>query len=259
MCGGNVTFDGWSEITARGVCWSTSPNPTINDSKTTDGSGIGSFTSNITGLADGTTYYVRAYATNSKGTAYGEEKSFTTLLSINGYDWVDLGLPSGLKWATCNVGATTPEGYGNYYAWGETTTKASYDQSNSVTYNQEISDFSGNATYDAARANWGSTWRMPTKAEIEELINNCTWTWTTQNGVNGYRVIGSNGNSIFLPAAGCYSAASPSDVGGYGNYWSSTPYESNTGIAYGLRFYSSSFDVDWDRRSRGRTVRPVSN
>ena len=259
MCGGNVTFDGWSEITARGVCWSTSPNPTINDSKTTDGSGIGSFTSNITGLADGTTYYVRAYATNSKGTAYGEEKSFTTLLSINGYDWVDLGLPSGLKWATCNVGATTPEGYGNYYAWGETTTKASYDQSNSVTYNQEISDFSGNATYDAARANWGSTWRMPTKAEIEELINNCTWTWTTQNGVNGYRVIGSNGNRIFLPAAGCYSAASPSDVGGYGNYWSSTPYESNTGIAYGLRFYSSSFDVDWDRRSRGRTVRPVSN
>ena len=258
MCGGNVTFDGWSEITARGVCWSTSPNPTINDSKTTDGSGIGSFTSNITGLADGTTYYVRAYATNSKGTAYGEEKSFTTLLSINGYDWVDLGLPSGLKWATCNVGATTPEGYGNFYAWGETTTKTSYDQSNSVTYGQQISDFSGNATYDAARANWGSTWRMPTKAEAEELRDNCTWTWTSQNGVNGMRVTGPNGNSIFLPAAGYCPGSSRNDVGEYGNYWGSTPYESDTRGAYSLFFGSGGHDVNWFYRDSGRTVRPVS-
>ena len=258
VCGGNITSNGWSEVTARGVCWSTSPNPTISNSKTADGTGTGSFTSNITGLADGTTYYVRAYATNSKGTAYGEEKSFTTPSLINGRDWVDLGLPSGLKWATCNVGATTPEGYGNFYAWGETTTKTSYDQSNSVTYGQQISDFSGNATYDAARANWGSTWRMPTKAEAEELRDNCTWTWTSQNGVNGMRVTGPNGNSIFLPAAGYCPGSSRNDVGEYGNYWGSTPYESDTRGAYSLFFGSGGHDVNWFYRDSGRTVRPVS-
>ena len=258
VCGGNITSNGWSEVTARGVCWSTSPNPTIEDNKTTDGTGTGSFTSNIAGLAENTTYYVRAYAINQKGTAYGEEKSFTTASLINGHDWVDLGLPSGLKWATCNVGATTQEGYGNYYAWGETTTKASYDQSNSVTYLQQISDISGNVTYDAARANWGSTWRMPTKAEIEELNNNCTWTWTTQNGVNGYKVTGPNGNSIFLPAAGYYNGSSLNGVGGDGDYWSSSPYETNISHAYGLYFGSSSHSVKWGNRSYGQTIRPVS-
>ena len=257
-CGGNITSNGWSEVTARGVCWSTSPNPTISNSKTADGTGTGSFTSNITGLAENTTYYVRAYATNSNGTAYGVEKSFTTLLLINGYDWVDLGLPSGLKWATCNVGATSQEDYGKYYAWGETTNKTSYNESNSVTYGHQISDFSGNATYDAARANWGSTWRMPTNAEIEELLNNCTWTWTTQNGVNGMRVTGPNGNSIFLPAAGYCLGSSRYDVGERGYYWSSTPYGGNTDRACGLLFLSGGHYVDWGGRNYGQTIRPVS-
>ncbi len=254
-CGGNITSYGWSKVTACGVCWSTSPNPTIEDNKTTDGTGTGSFTSNIAGLAENTTYYVRAYATNQKGTAYGEEKSFTTLLSINGYDWVDLGLPSGLKWATCNVGATSPEDYGNYYAWGETTTKTSYDQSNSLTYGQQMKDISGNATYDAARANWGGTWRMPTEAEMKELNNNCTWTWTTQNGVNGMIVTGPNGNRIFLPAAGYCGGSSRTGVGEYGNFWSSSPYESG---AYRLGFDSGDHDVNWYSRNLGCTVRPVS-
>ena len=260
VCGGNVTSDGNATVTARGVCWSTSPNPTINNSKTTNGTGTGSFTSNITGLTANTTYYVRAYATNSKGTAYGEEKSFTTATgTINGHGYVDLGLPSGLKWATCNVGATTPEGYGNYYAWGEITTKTSYDDSNSVTCWQQISDFSGNAQYDAARANWGSTWRRPTKTEMEELVNNCTWTWTTQSGVNGYRVTGPNGNSIFLPAAGYCYGSSRYYVGEGCYYWSSTPLESYTYGAYSLYFYSGYHDVDWYNRRHGFTVRPVSN
>ena len=258
VCGGNITSNGWSEVTALGVCWSTSPNPTISNSKTADGTGIGSFTSNITGLTDGTTYYVRAYATNEKGTAYGEEKSFTTNGSINGYEWVDLGLPSGLKWATCNVGATTPEDYGKYYAWGETTNKTSYNESNSVTYGQQISDFSGNATYDAARANWGSTWRMPTKAEMEELENNCTWTWTTQNGVNGYRVTGPNGNSIFLPAAGYWFGSSGNYVGESGSYLSSTPNVSDNYSACFLYFNSDIRDVGWRSRYYGQTIRPVS-
>ncbi len=261
-CGGEVVMEKGYELSARGVCWSTSPNPTIGDNHTVDGEGKGTFESDISGLTESTTYYVRAYATNEYGTGYGEEKSFTTTGTtgtINGYTWVDLGLPSGLKWATCNVGATTPEGYGNYYAWGETTTKTSYDASNSVTYNQVISDFSGNATYDAARANWGSTWRMPTKAEMEELNNNCTWTWTTQSGVNGYRVTGPNGNSIFLPAAGVCGGSSQFLVGENGYYWSSTPYESNTNYACSLYFGSGGRNVGWNDRHYGHMLRPVSD
>ena len=261
VCRGNVTYNGGLTVTARGVCWSTSPNPSINNSKTTDGSGVGRFTSNITGLTENTTYYVRAYATNAVGTAYGEEKSFTTSPStggINGHNWVDLGLPSGLKWATCNVGATTPEGYGNYYAWGETTTKTEYTEQNSVTYGQQMSDISGNSAYDAARANWGGTWRMPTKAEMEELVNNCTWQWTTQNGVNGYRVTGTNGNSIFLPAAGRCRGTSHYLVGEDGYYWSSTPDESNGSRTYYLQIYSGGHGVYWYSRYFGFTVRPVS-
>ena len=259
VCGGSVTSDGGAAVTTRGVCWSTSPNPTINNSKTTNGTGTGSFTSNITGLTANTTYYVRAYATNNIGTAYGEEKSFTTATgTINGHDYVDLGLSSGLKWATCNVGATTPEGYGNFYAWGETTTKTSYDLSNSVTWGQQISDFSGNATYDAARANWGSTWRMPTDAEMGELKDNCTWTWTTQSGVNGYRVTGTNGNSIFLPAAGRCSGSSHNYVGEKGYYWSSTPEGSDFRDAFGLYFFVHRF-VFGELRELGCSVRPVSD
>ena len=124
------------------------------------------------------------------------------LNSIAGHDYVDLGLPSGTKWATCNVGATAPHEYGNYYAWGETTTKSTYSSENSRTHGVSMNDISGNPTYDAARANWGGTWRMPTEAEMEELKDNCTWTWTTQNGVNGCTITGPNGNSLFLPAAG---------------------------------------------------------
>lgn len=261
VCGGNVTSDGGANVTARGVCWSTSPNPTISNSKTTNGTGTGSFISNITGLTDNTTYYVRAYATNSKGTAYGEERSFTTTPSagtLAGHDWIDLGLPSGLKWATCNVGATTPEDYGNYYAWGETITKSEYTEENSVTMGQPMSDFSGNVTYDVATANWGSTWRMPTKAEMQELVNNCTWTWTTQSSVNGCRVTGPNGNSIFLPSAGYCGRSSLCYVGEFGYYWSSTPYESDTNFACRLYFSSGNHYVRYNNRFIGYPVRPVS-
>ena len=178
--------------------------------------------------------------------------------NVNGHDYVDLGLPSGLKWATCNVGATTPEDNGNYYAWGETTTKTVYSQENSVTFGQEIGDISGNANYDAATANWGGSWRMPTNAEMDELVNNCTWTWTTQNGVNGYRVLGTNGNSIFLPAAGYCSGSSRNGVGEISLYWSSTPEGSNTYEAYGLLLGIGRHLLFWYDRSRGHTVRPVS-
>ena len=250
------------------VCWSTSSNPTVYDNKTIDGSGEGSFNSNITDLEEGTTYYVRAYATNSQGTAYGIQKTFTTTTgsggggattgTINGHDWVDLGLPSGTKWATCNVGASQPHQYGNYYAWGETTTKSSYTEENSRTLDLSMNDISGNANYDAARANWGSTWRMPTEAEMYELRNNCTWTWKTQSGINGYKVTGQNGKSIFLPAAGYCGGTSRYDVGEDGVYWSSTPDEDYDDHACSLSFHSGGHGVDCDTRDLGFTVRPVS-
>jgi hypothetical protein len=264
-----VTYDGNSTVTARGICWSTNQNPTINDNKTTEGSGIGSYSSNLSNLSDNTTYYIRAYATNEKGTSYGEEKSFTTRASTgteNGYGWVDLGL--SVNWATCNVGATTPEEYGDYFAWGETSTKETYDEDNCPTYGLSISqlqsqgyiDSEGNLTpqYDAARANWGGTWRMPTKAEQAELLNNCTWTWTTYNGVKGCNVEGPNGHSIFLPAAGNRRGSSLYSAGSYGYYWISTPHDNNfDSNAYYLYFYSDYQDVYYNYRYCGRSVRPV--
>ena len=258
--GGNVTDDGGATVTARGVCWSTSPDPTIDDNKTTDGNGTGAFTSQLTNLTHSTTYYMRAYATNSEGTSYGEQKYFTTLSDgmINGHQYVDLGLSSGLKWATCNVGADSPEDYGGYYAWGETETKTEYTQGNSVTFGQQLNDISGNAQYDAATANWGGTWRMPTKDEIRELIYNCNWTPETQNGVDGFKVTGNNGNYIFIPASG-YRDGSSLYIYGECYYWSSTPRQ--YGVEFANILYSDtefqSEDVNY--RYRGLTIRPVSN
>ncbi len=270
VCGGNVTSDGGATVTRRGVCWSTSSNPTVYDNKTIDGNGEGSFSSNITELEAGTTYYVRAYATNSEGTAYGIQKTFTTTTSsggggattgtINGHEWVDLGLPSGTKWATCNIGATTPEGYGSYYAWGETSTKSEYTIENYRILGANISiDISGNSSYDAARANWGGSWRMPTYGEMKELKNNCTWTWTTQNGVNGMRVTGPNGNSIFLPAAGYCSGSSRYYVGEDGYYWNSLRSEITPTLASCLHFTSGNHGFPLVSRVLGHTVRPVSD
>lgn len=259
VCGGEVTFDG-NLVTERGVCWSTSQNPTINDNKTNDGNGIGTYISNLSNLTDNTTYYVRAYATNEAGTSYGEERSFTTLPSsgiINGHEWVDLGLPSGLKWATCNVGASSPEEYGNYYAWGETETKAEYTEENSLTDGKQMSDISGNAQYDVATANWGGSWRMPTREQMEELVDRCEWEWIQVNGVNGYKLTGPNGNSIFLPAAGFRLGPSLYNAGVFGNYWGSTPFEDNSYYAYYLYFDSGTQYVYWCSRLCGLSVRPV--
>lgn len=178
-----------------------------------------------------------------------------TVPVINGHEYVDLGLASGLKWATCNVGGSSPSDYGDYFAWGETTPKSAYTESNSKTYNKKFGDISGNPDYDAARANWGGSWRLPSKAEFEELIDRCTWTWTSQGGHNGYKVTGPNGNSIFLPAAGWRSKSSLHGAGDNGYYWSSTPNEKS---AYSLEFASSYHRVYWNPRYLGHSVRPVS-
>ena len=132
--------------------------------------------------------------------------------------YVDLVL--SVKWATCNVGAERPEKYGEYYAWGEISAKESYSYTNCNSYSYRGQNISGNAQYDVATATMGEGWRMPTDREYMELECLCTWMWTQQNGVNGYKVTSKkNGNSIFLPAAG-YSADNVySDGGGCGYYW----------------------------------------
>ena len=177
--------------------------------------------------------------------------------SIRGYKYIDLGLPSGLKWAVCNVGASSPEDYGDYYAWGETETKSTYTSDNCSTCNLQMNDISGNSQYDVARKKWGSTWRIPTKSELEEIEDECTWTWTTQGDRNGYKVTGPNGNSIFLPATGYFNGSSLYNVGERGDYWSSTPFD-NGGYASIFNFNSSGSYQNWDNRYYGLTVRPVS-
>lgn len=197
----------------------------------------------------------------------------------NGYEWVDLGLPSGTKWATMNVGADSPEDYGDYFAWGETVSKSTYSSSdykwyingsstNIKKYNYSYSTgMLRDSIYvlekedDVAFINWGGDWRMPTFAEQNELSNTSytTWTWTTQNGVNGYKVTSKiNGNSIFLPAAGCRDWQGLSSAGSSGYYWSSSLYTSSSYYAYYLRFYSGSVYSSHDYgRECGQSVRPV--
>ena len=186
---------------------------------------------------------------STASTYYSEPTGYT-----NGYGYVDLGLPSGTRWATCNVGASTPTAYGNYYAWGETTTKSSYTSDN-YTYSDNPTTLPSNR--DAATANWGSGWRMPTYDELYELQSNCTVTRTTQSGVNGRLFTGPNGNSIFLPAAGYRFGSELVNAGSNGSCWSSSLYTGNTGSARGLYFTSAGCFMDSSNRYYGFTVRAV--
>ena len=192
--------------------------------------------------------------------------------STSQYEAIDLGL--SVKWATCNVGASKPEEFGGYYAWGETAEKSNYDWSTykwcngsediMTKYCTDSSDGTvDNKTVldpedDVAHVKWGGSWRMPTLAEQKELFNNCSWTWTTLNGVTGYCVTGPNGNSIFLPAAGDRDGTGVIGRGSFGSYWSSSLYSYSVG-AYFLYFLDAYYD--WDCclvRYRGLSVRPVT-
>ena len=187
------------------------------------------------------------------------QPQFTISGSINGHDYVDLGL--SVKWATCNVGASSPTGYGDYYAWGETSTKSEYTKENSRTYNNSNYNFNicGNSSYDVARYKWGSPWRLPSASEIKELVDNCAWEWTTMKGVNGYKVTSKrNSNYIFLPAAGLRDGSSLNYRGSHGYYWSGSPYGSDSRYAYSLFFSSGCHYQGYDFRCNGFSFRPVA-
>ena len=272
----NVSDDGGAEVSLRGVCWDTICNPVIATASSMGaGSGIGNYECEINGLNSNTTYYVKAYATNSVGVSYGEEVSFNTLdgddgddsgsdSEIAGHEYVDLGLPSGLKWATCNVGAEKPEDYGDYFAWGEIETKSEYTESNSLTHGKQMDDISGDVQYDVAAANWGGSWRMPTKDEMIELVSNCEWEWiliekNDYDSVKCYKGIGPNGNSVIFPVAGCYNGPSLINVGTGGLCWTSTPYDVKLNLAYEFYFNDYNAEVSYiGNRFIGQSVRPVS-
>lgn len=190
------------------------------------------------------------------------EMQKSTSNMANGHEYVDLGLPSGLKWATCNVGANKPEDYGDYFAWGELKPKQEYTDKtyehckSFLGINRKmvfLGEISGNAQYDTARVKWGGKWRIPTKVELQELCDKCTWTRMSQNGVEGVKVTGPNGNSIFLPAAGYRLGSSLNHAGESCGYWSSTPYEDSDYDAYYLNFDY----VEYGSRDIGQSVRPV--
>ena len=197
----------------------------------------------------------------------------------NGYEWVDLGLPSGTKWATMNVGADSPEDYGDYFAWGETVSKSTYSSSEYKWYINGSSTNIKKYNYsystgmlrdsidviekedDVAFINWGGDWRMPTLAEQLELSDTSytTWNWTTQNGVNGYKVTSKiNGNSIFLPASGYRYGSGLNYAGSDGYYWSSSLRTDSSNYAYCFSFGSSYVGISsYYTRNYGLSVRPV--
>jgi len=206
--------------------------------------------------------------------AIGKVKSET----FAGHEYVDLGLPSGTLWATCNVGASKPSDCGDYFAWGETSPKKDYDWSN-MKYrtggdsykNVKFSKYVVDSKYgtidnrprlelsdDAARSNWGGSWRMPTREEWQELKEHCDWKWTKEDGHCGYKVTGKNGKSIFLPAAGWRSGVSQYAVGVGGEYWSSSLHSDKSYRAFNCYFNSDGVNPsNWGSRYIGFSVRPV--
>ena len=194
---------------------------------------------------------------------------------INGHEWVDLGLPSGTKWATCNVGANTPEEAGDYFAWGETAKKDTYlwtnyrfRESGDNYDNIKFNKYNTNEDYgiidglvaleaadDAATSNWGEGWHMPTNDEFRELTDSSTMTWTTRNDVKGYEIVGPNGNSIFIPAVGHYKDDGLAE--GKGCYWTSTLENGHTLDARYMNLGFNVFATVSYLRYCGLSVRPV--
>ena len=179
----------------------------------------------------------------------------------NGHEWIDLGLPSGTRWATCNIGATTPSAPGGLYAWGETVTKTSYMPDNSKTHGKDMDDISGNATYDVATAKWGKGWRMPTKEEFDELVRYCPFPqYVKKNGRLGQEFTNTkNKRTLFLPATGHKEYGSKHENATVcGNYWTSTPQkDSYKNGAHEYHYGAALGEMGVGERSSGFAVRAV--
>lgn len=255
-----------------GVCYSEeNSKPTYSDAHKTLGSSMTDYTINIEDVVPGTTYYYRTYV-KLLGEVYYDPNvySITTLNKvINGHKFINLGLPSGLLWAECNVGASSPWEDGDYYAWGETEPKSIYkwgtykwgSNSNTCTkYNSSDGKTTLEASDDVATVKWGKECRMPSRAEFQELYNKCDWTWKSNyNGASGYLVKGPNNQTIFLPASGFRYNGVLDRRGSNGYYRSSSLDASNSGYAYYLYFGSGYINPSYSKyRFFGYSVRPVA-
>ena len=243
------------------IAWSSSESNVAS----VDGKGL------VTAIAAGEAV-ITATATDGSGvkaecrvtvTKAGGDTGFLTCPDDNHPHAIDLGLPSGTMWCCCNVGASTPEGYGGYYAWGETSEKSVYNWDTYAygsSWNNCVdigSDMAG-TSYDVAHVSMGVPWRMPSTAQQQELINKCSRQWTQQNGVNGILVTGPSGGQVFLPAAGSRWNGELNYAGGGGYYWSSSLYPYGSYGAYDLLLDSEGWGWDYYlHRYYGLSVRAV--
>lgn len=279
-CGCEVMVSDNVNLAELGVCWGTANNPTVESAHLSTSHWTEPYICTLTGLEPNTKYYIRAYALEDVICYYGDEKSFTTTGNGGGdviieCSGIDLGLPSGTLWADCNLGAIAPEEYGIYYAWGETQSKTFYDW-NTYKYGSDWNLFTKYCTDseyglngfvdnlikllpedDVATTVLGDDWRIPTSEEWIELFMNTTSTWTTKNGVNGRCFTASNGNSIFLPAAGRRWDDGFFEEGDCGTYWSSSLFTDSPYCAWDFNFSSNRFYLDCGSRYLGFTIRPV--
>ena len=259
-----------------GVCYSDkNPQPTYVDGKQSSDANMEDNIFTVEGLVSGTLYYYRTYVKLLDEVYYDQNVYTVTTRGakpqgkiIGGHKFVDLGLPSGLLWAECNVGASSPWEDGDYYAWGEIQTKSDYSWDtykwgNSPTkYNSSDGKTTLEASDDVATVKWGKECRMPSRAEFQELYNKCDWTWKSNyNGTSGYLVKGPNNQTIFLPASGYRFDGDLYGHGSAGDYWSSSLLTSCTDYVYYLYFYFGSGDIDpsdFGSPFNGCSVRPVA-
>ena len=264
--------------TEVGICYSDeNSEPTCNDHIKVLGSAMQDISYPIINMVPGTTYHYRTYVRIFGGIYYSEVGSVTTLgekpekpqtVVVNGHNFVDLGLPSGLLWAETNIGASTPYEDGDYYAWGETETKSNYSWDtykwgNPLTkYNASDGKTILDPEDDVATVKWGERCHMPSIQEYIELENNCDWAWVeSYQGTCGFLITGANGNSIFLPSSGTREKEFLYNQRNLGFYWTSsrTSYGDNDGAIFLLFNKNFSFRYSGVYFPLGLSVRPVAD
>ncbi len=247
-----ILSDAGREVQEKGFCYSiTSPEPTSADQKVTSDAESSLITAAITGLSSNMKCYIRAYVKNARAYHYGKVTSFTTPSEKAG-EPVDLGL--SVKWSNWNVGASSVEEYGGLYTWGDPAGTLVNSAGPGVNAGGEISG----TEYDIARVKWGDSWRMPTKAEMEELVNKCTRTTVTRNGISGVEFTGPSGNSIFLPNGGLRKETTIESQGISSFYWTGT----GSSFSYGFTsqaYYMVNGGMRDHYCTNGFSVRPVSD